>query len=114
MTKESWFEVVKEQCETVGTNLNQYAPVMETLATILAQRDKAFDEFLETGGESCISTGSAAKPLSKNPRLLAWYDLNAQALAYWREMCLTPASLKKLSERNGSGSNTLEKLLQSI
>jgi hypothetical protein len=27
-----------------------------------------------------------------------WQDLNTQALAYWRDMGLTPAGLKKLND----------------
>jgi hypothetical protein len=27
-----------------------------------------------------------------------WQDLNTQALAYWRDLGLTPAGLKKLNE----------------
>jgi hypothetical protein len=36
--------------------------------------------------------------IKKNPRLIVWQDLNTQALAYWRDMGLTPAGLKKLND----------------
>ena len=34
----------------------------------------------------------------KNPHIVLWDDLNKTALAYWRELGLTPSSLKKISE----------------
>ena len=33
----------------------------------------------------------------KNPLLAVWDDLNKTALAYWRELGLTPAAYKKIS-----------------
>ena len=35
----------------------------------------------------------------KNPLLVLWDDLNKSALAYWRDLGLTPAGLKKLNEK---------------
>lgn len=34
----------------------------------------------------------------KNPLLVLWDDLNKSALAYWRELGLTPAGLKRIDE----------------
>ena len=34
----------------------------------------------------------------KNPALVLWDDLNKSALAYWRDLGLTPAGLKKLND----------------
>ena len=36
--------------------------------------------------------------LKRNPLLQLWQDLNAQALAYWRDLGLTPAGLKRLKD----------------
>lgn len=36
--------------------------------------------------------------MTKNPLLVLWDDLNKSALAYWRDLGLTPAGLKKIDE----------------
>ena len=36
--------------------------------------------------------------MTKNPLLVMWDDLNKSALAYWRDLGLTPAGLKKIDE----------------
>lgn len=36
--------------------------------------------------------------MAKNPLLVMWDDLNKSALAYWRDLGLTPAGLKKIDE----------------
>ena len=35
--------------------------------------------------------------MTKNPLLVLWDDLNKSALAYWRELGLTPSSYKKMT-----------------
>ncbi len=36
--------------------------------------------------------------MTKNPLLVSWGDMNTSALAYWRDLGLTPAGLKKIDE----------------
>ena len=53
----------------------------------------------------------------KNPMLVLELDLNAQALAYWRDLGLTPAGLKKLNAdvvKDKTTSDGLEKLLAGL
>ena len=40
---------------------------------------------------------AGATNLTKNPLLILWDDLNKSALAYWRDLGLTPSSYKKLA-----------------
>ena len=40
-----------------------------------------------------------ATNMTKNPALVAIMDCNAQALAYWRDLGLTPAGLKRLGDK---------------
>ena len=35
---------------------------------------------------------------AKNPALMLWDELNKSALAYWRDLGLTPAGLKKIDD----------------
>lgn len=100
MNRENWRRIITESCEKVGTNEPQYEPVMDTLAGILEKRDLAEAEFEASGGECMIvkiNTRSGEPNQAKNPALSLYMDLNTQALAYWRDLGLTPAGLKKIN-----------------
>lgn len=101
MKAASWKKKIKEQCIEVGMYKPAFDSVIETLANILEQRDNAYDDFLVSGGEMCIIKISdrGATNIGKNPRLQLWIDLNSQALAYWRDLGLTPAGLKRINEQ---------------
>lgn len=101
MTEKKWKETIKAKCLEVGTYKPAFDPVIESLASILAQRDKTKKEFKDSGGKSVISftNKSGAANMVKNPLLTLWDDLNKSALAYWRDLGLTPAGLKKLNDK---------------
>ena len=83
------------QMEALKVQDDAYLPVVETLASILEQRDKTHIEYTNKGG----STNR-----TKNPLLVLWDDLNKSALTYWRDLGLTPSSYKKMtgdSPKNG-------------
>ena len=96
MDKETWFQSISEQLEKLGTDPVPYAPQIDALAGILAQRDATRAEF-DAEGASSLSEPTASGVTRKNPLRVAWDDLNKTALAYWREMGLTPASYKKVA-----------------
>ena len=100
MTEDKWLKIITESCEKVGTNRPQFLPVVETLAGILAKRDAAEKKFRDEGSQYIIekvNTRSGEANPAKNPLLILIMDLNTQALAYWRDLGLTPAGLKKLN-----------------
>lgn len=84
---------------SLGIQKDAYNSAVETLAGILEQRDKTFKEFRASGGESVISytNKGGSTNLIKNPLLVLWDDLNKSALAYWRELGMTPSSYKKMT-----------------
>ena len=99
MTKNKWKKVVLEQFEALSVESAPYLRIIETLAQILEQRDKTYEEFKESGGRSVLeytNKGGNTNPV-KNPLLVLWDDLNKSALAYWRELGLTPSSYKKMT-----------------
>lgn len=118
MKKEDWRNRIKESCETAGTYRDFFDSVIDTLAGILEARDKAQEQFDLSHGNPVISytNKGGATNLVKNPALVALMDLNTQALAYWRDLGLTPAGYKKLNadviEKNTGGG--LERLLEKI
>lgn len=120
MTRKQWKSKIIKQMKAAGTYKDIFASPIEALSEILEQRDKAFSEFLESGGETVTEFVSdrGAVNLKKNPRLQAWSDLNKDALAYWRDLGLTPAGLKRLNElalkENQKQESALEEALKKL
>ena len=99
MTAAKWKTKIKRAAVKAGTFKDYFQPVIETLADVLEQRDNAMEQFIASGGCAVIkytNKANATNP-SKNPFLLVWNDLNTTALAYWRELGLTPSSFRKIT-----------------
>lgn len=99
MTKAKWISTIKNQLVALGTYNEVYNPAIETLAETLEQRDKTKKEFVDSGGLSVVehTNKAGSTNMAKNPLLVLWDDLNKSALAYWRELGLTPSSYKKMT-----------------
>lgn len=99
MTKSKWKTLILDNLEALSSNDDAFLPVVESLASILEQRDKTAKEFKESGGKSVIeyTNKGGSTNMTKNPLLVLWDDLNKSALAYWRELGLTPSSYKKIA-----------------
>lgn len=99
MTKTKYKDIILAQLQQLGTYESTYDNVIESLAAILEQRDKTMKEFKAAGGKSIIeytNKGGATNTV-KNPLLVMWDDQNKTALAYWKELGLTPSSYKKIT-----------------
>ena len=96
----AWKSRIKKAMVQVGTWNASFDDAADTLADILERRDVALQEFLDEGGKATFEhiSDRGAVNIKKNPRLQVWQDLNAQALAYWRDLGLTPAGLKRIDE----------------
>ena len=101
MTKLKWKNQIVKHCKAVGTYKDSFVPVIETLAEILEQRDMIREDFEESGARSVVIhiNKAGAENLSKNPLLALWDEMNKSALAYWRDLGLTPAGLKRIDEQ---------------
>lgn len=99
MSKTKWKNLIIKQLTALGLQNDAYESTVESLAAILEQRDKTFEEFQKSGGKSVIeyTNKGGSTNMTKNPLLVLWDDLNKTALAYWRELGLTPSSYKKLT-----------------
>ena len=99
MSKTKWKNLINKQLTALGLQNDAYESTVESLAAILEQRDKTFEEFQQNGGKSVIeyTNKGGSTNMTKNPLLILWDDLNKTALAYWRELGLTPSSYKKLT-----------------
>lgn len=119
MEKTEWIRKIKAACRKAGTYQPQFRYVIETLAQIMEDRDKVHEQYVSSGAHPTIIHTNKAKEqnIVKNPMLVMELDLNAQALAYWRDLGLTPAGLKKLNAdvvKDKTASDGLEKLLAGL
>lgn len=100
MDRKEWKKRIEEACKDANTYKPYFDSVIDTLAIIMEARDSAQAEFEADG---CLATveytnKAGATNVVKNPALKVVDDLNKTALAYWRDLGLTPAGLKRLGE----------------
>lgn len=99
MTANQWKAKIKAQCIEMKTYQQSFNSAIDTLAKTLEQRDAAQKQFKDEGSQLIferVSDRGAVNP-SINPLVQLIDKLNATALAYWKELGLTPASFKKMS-----------------
>lgn len=118
MIASEWQEKIKSSCEAAGTYRPFFDEIISTLAGILERRDEALRQFEVSGGHVIVAhtNKGGATNLEQNPALRAINDMNRDALAYWRDLGLTPAGLKKINESalKGQKSTSLSELLKDI
>lgn len=100
MKKNAWKKKIREACREAGTYRPHFDIVIATLADIMEMRDKALEQYAASGSNPVVVHTNKAKErnLVKNPALVAVDDLNKTALAYWRDLGLTPAGLRRINE----------------
>lgn len=118
MTAKKWKSKIKRATEDIGTYRPPFDAVISALADILEQRDAAMEQYVKSGAKPIVAytnKGGATNPV-KNPALDLWDRLNATALAYWKELGLTPAGLKKIDENamKPKKENLLDKVLRDL
>lgn len=102
MTKDEWIKRLKRITIKAGTYKEFFDDAIEQLASILEIRDAAMEQYQEKGGKPVVdytNKGGHTNP-RKNPALAVVNEENQLALAYWRDLGLTPSGYKKL---NGEG-----------
>lgn len=100
MKHEKWEKVIAKNCKDAGTYRKYFAEPVKALAMILEKRDQALEEWNDSGGTIMIEYTNKAGNTNMvvHPMLIVWRDLNTQALAYWKDLGLTPAGLKKIND----------------
>ena len=100
MTKDEWIKRIREASIEAGTYRGYFDSIIETLAETMEMRDNAKEKFEQSGGQTVVmhtNKGGNAN-IVKNPALVVVDDLNKTALAYWRDLGLTPAGLRRINE----------------
>lgn len=100
MKSTTWKNKITESCKSAGTYRDYFDPVIDTLAGILERRDSAVELFEKSGGNILVkhTNKAGATNIEQNPALRLINDLNRDALAYWRDLGLTPKGLKAIDE----------------
>ena len=100
MDVKQWKTKIRKACREAGTYRTCFDAAIDTLADILARRDEAQELFEESGRAILVehTNKAGATNIEQNPAIRLINDLNRDALAYWRDLGLTPAGLKKINE----------------
>lgn len=116
--KRTWKKRIKEACIEAQTYRPYFDQVIDTVAEILALRDDARERFKQMGGETVVvhTNKNGEKNPVKNPALVIINDMNQTALAYFRDLGLTPAGLRKIDQSlmKGSQKSNFAEILQNI
>lgn len=109
MTKGEWRRAIVAACTEAGTYRGIYDHAIDTVSDILAKRDRAQEQYNETGANPLgMHTNKAgARNIVVNPALEVILKLDDHALPYLRDLGLTPAGMKKLTgditDKQGEG-----------
>ena len=119
MDRKQWKTKIKSACRKAGTYQPFFDAPIDTLADILSKRDNAQELFEKSGGSVLVkhTNKGGSTNLEQHPLIRLMNDLNRDALAYWRDLGLTPAGLKRINEeglRKKEKGSALEEALKSI
>jgi hypothetical protein len=118
MKKNYWKKKITEACISAGVYKGFYDNVIMELAQIMEIRDEAMKQYKASGNSPVIkyTNKGGYTNLKKNPALVVVNEQTAQALAYWRDLGLTPKGYKILTgegieeKKGGTFETMLEKL----
>lgn len=119
MVKAEWKERIEQACRDAGTYRKYFDSIIDTLAEMMEMRDDAREKYYVSGANSVVThtnKGGNANVV-KNPMLVVIDDLNKTALAYWRDLGLTPAGLKRIDEgalKGGANKQSLGAVLKDL
>ena len=108
MKKTAWINRIREACVNAGTYRNYFDDTIDALAQILARRDDIDNIYKKSG---TMPTIQGVRGETKNPTLVMWDEMNKVALAYWRDLGLTPKGLKSI-DKNSMKPQKLNKLAE--
>ena len=100
MKQKGWQNKIIKTCREAGTYQPFFDTIIEQLSQILEIRDNAVKQFKESGNSPVVKyvNKGGHENVVKNPALVVINECNQQALAYWRDLGLTPAGYKKLGK----------------
>lgn len=99
---DTWERKITKACKEAGTYEPFFKLVIKQLSQIMEMRDNAMKQFKASGGQPVVAhtNKGGATNIVKNPALQVINECNQQALAYWRDLGLTPSGFRKLSGKD--------------
>ena len=78
---------------------------IKILAEILEQREKVYKQYIAEGAQPIFirTLDRGNQNPAKNPLLVTWQELNAQALTYLDSLGLTAKGLRRIKDREAVG-----------
>lgn len=119
MKKEAWKKRIKKACQEAGTYRDYFDSIITSLAEILETRDQVKVYYRDSGALPIVQRTNKGgyTNVEKNPILVVYDDMNNTAMNYWKELGLTPKSLKAIDEKamkTGPKKSTFEDVLKNI
>ena len=101
MTAKQWKTRIAKACKAAGTYQKCFDTIIGTLSAIMQRRDAVAAQWEEEGSVPLIeyTNKNGTTNMIKNPLLTLLNDLDRDALAYWRDLGLPPAGLRKINEK---------------
>lgn len=98
MNKEEWKAEIESQVCVHRSYISSFQTTINILSEMLEERDRVYAEYIESGARPVVNFTSdrGATNLKQNPLLRQWHELNVAALAYLRDLGITPAGLRKI------------------
>ena len=94
-----WRERITNSCKSAGTYHPFCDDLIDTLADIMERRDIALGQWRKKKQTIAAYTNKGGnKNYVTHPQLKVAQDCESSALAYWRELGLTPSAFKKLTD----------------
>lgn len=119
MNKTEWKQVIEDQIKFDKAYIPSFQTTITILSEILEERDRVYQTYLDSGAQPVVNFTSdrGAINLKQNPLLRQWQELNNSALAYLRDLGITPAGLRKLQgqfEKKGSNYRSMADIMNEI
>ena len=97
MTADEWQATITDQMRAKGLDSMCDSPVVRDTAMLAAEADRLGHDYQASGGNPVVkhTNVKGETNLERNPLLQAWLAVQAQTLANYRELCLTPKSYRQ-------------------
>ena len=98
MKATAWKKEIEKQIKFDAEYIPSFATTIKILSEMLEERDRIYEEYINTGARPVIEFTSdrGAVNLKPNPLLKLWQELNNTALQYCNALGITPTGLRKL------------------
>ena len=116
-SKADWRNRIIQSCKDASTYQTYFDDVIDTLAGIVENRDRAQEQFEAMKCQPIVqhTNKGGNTNLVKNPALVIINECNAQALTFWKELGLTAKAFQAMQSNGFKKAETsFEEVLKGI